>query len=130
MGWTYSVGDRRQIERKQMSIKQAVQVFSVLMQGSFSRVELARRADVTPKFAGRLLQTMKEQKMVYVIDYSNETDGRNRVKIYAMGDGVDAKPRATQSQEERSRKSYLRKVAAKKQANIKTTFVGGKGLWQ
>jgi hypothetical protein len=113
-----------------MSIQQAVQVFSVLMQGSFSRVELARRADVTPKFAGRLLQTMKKQKMVYVIDYSNETDGRNRVKIYAMGDGVDADPKPTQSQEARSRKSYLRKVTAKKQSNIKTTFVGGKGLWQ
>jgi hypothetical protein len=113
-----------------MSIQQAVQVFNALMQGSYSRVELARRADVTPKFAGRVLQMMKEQKMVYVIDYSNETDGRNRVKIYAMGDGVDAEPKPTQSQEARSRRSYVRKVAAQKQSNVKTTFVGGKGLWQ
>jgi DNA-binding IclR family transcriptional regulator len=113
-----------------MSIQQAVQVFNVLMQGSFSRAELARRADVNPKFAGRVLQMMKEQKMIYVIDYSNETDGRNRVKIYALGSGVDAEPKRTQSQEARSRKSYLRKVAAQKQANVKTTFVGGKGLWQ
>jgi hypothetical protein len=113
-----------------MSIQQAVQVFNVLMQGSFSRVELARRADVTPKFAGRVLQTMKEQKMIYVIDYTNEADGRNRVKIYALGSGVDAEPKPTQPQAARSRKSYVRKVAARKQANIKTAFVGGKGLWQ
>ena len=113
-----------------MSIQQAVQVFNALMQGSLSRVELARRADVTPKFAGRVLQMMKEQKMVYVIDYTNDTDGRNRVKLYALGDEEDAKPKRTQSQEDRSRRSYLKKVAVRKQANIKTTFVGGKGLWQ
>jgi hypothetical protein len=113
-----------------MSIYHTIKICNLLMQGSFSRVELARRADVNPKFAGRVLQMMKEQKMIYVIDYSNESDGRNRVKIYAMGDGVDAEPKPTQSQEARSRRSYVRKVAAQKRANIKTTFVGGKGLWQ
>jgi len=113
-----------------MSIHSTVKICNLLMQRSFSRAELALRADVTPKFAGRVLQEMKQQKMIYVIDYTNETDGRNRVKIYAFGDGVDAEPRRTQSQAARSRKSYVRKVAAQKQANIKTTFVGGKGLWQ
>lgn len=113
-----------------MSIQLAVQVFNVLMQGSYSRIELARRADVTPKFAGRVLQMMKEQKMIYVIDYSNESDGRNRVKIYAIGEGEDAQPRSSQPQEARSRKSYVKKVQARKIANIKTTFVKGVPLWQ
>ena len=113
-----------------MSIKQTVQIFNLMLQGSFSRLELARRADLNPKFVGRVLQMMKEQKLIYVIDYTNETDGRNRVKIYALGDGVDVEPKPSKTQEARSRKSYIKKVAAQKQANIKTTFVGGKGLWQ
>lgn len=113
-----------------MSTAKMVQVFSLLTQGPHSRVELAKRADWCPKSVGRLLKEMKKQKLIYVIDYTNETDGRNRVKIYALGDGVDAEPRRTQSQEARSRKSYLKKVAVRKQAEIKTTFVGGKGLWQ
>jgi hypothetical protein len=117
-------------EGGQMSIKQTVQVFDLLLQGSFSRVELARRAGTSPKFVGRVLQEMKAQKLIYVIAYTNQTDGRNRVKIYALGDEEDAQPIRSQSQEDRSRRSYLKKVAVQKQANIKTTFVGGKGLWQ
>jgi hypothetical protein len=113
-----------------MSIHKTVKIYKLLMQGSFSRVELARRSDCCPKFVGRVLQEMKAQKMIYVIDYTNETDGRNRVKLYTMGDGEDAEPKRTKTQAARSRRSYLRKVAAQKQSNIKTTFVGGKGLWQ
>lgn len=113
-----------------MSITQTVQIFDLLMQGPHSRIELALRSEATPKFVGKVLQEMKARKMIYVISYTNETDGRNRVKIYSMGDGVDAEPKRSRSQEERSRRSYLRKVAAQKQANIKTIFAGGKGLWQ
>ncbi len=113
-----------------MNIVQMVQVFKALMQGPASRLDLAERTGVPPKTVGKLLTELKAQKMIYVVDYTNETDGRNRVKLYTFGDGQDAQPKSTQSQEARSRRSYVRKVAAQKQANIKTTFVGGKGLWQ
>jgi transcription initiation factor IIE alpha subunit len=109
---------------------EAVQVFKAIIQGPVSRIALAKQIGANPKVVGKLLAEMKNQKMIHVIDYSNETDGRNRVKIYTLGDGVDAEPRRSQSQEERSRKSYVKKVRAIKQANIKTTFVGGKSLWQ
>jgi hypothetical protein len=46
-----------------------------------------------------------------------------------MGDGEDAKPIRATTQEQRSRKSYMRKVQRQKTREIKTTFVGGKGLW-
>ena len=113
-----------------MSIKQTVQIFGLLMQGPHSRIELAHRSESTPKFAGKVLQELKAQKMIYVIGYSNETDGRNRVKIYSMGYGVDAEPKRSQTQEARSRRSYAKKVAVRKQTNIKTTFAGGVSLWQ
>jgi DNA-binding HxlR family transcriptional regulator len=113
-----------------MSIKQTVQVFDLLLQGSFSRMELARRADISPKFVGRVLQEMKAQKLIYVIEYANQTDGRNRVKVFTLGNGVDAAPKKSRTQEERQRRSALRKAALRMQAEIKTTFVGNKGLWQ
>ena len=113
-----------------MNIVQMVTVFKALMQGPASRLELARRTGAKPNTVGRLLAELKAEKMIYVIGYSNEVDGRNRVKLYTFGDGEDAQPKSTQSQEDRSRKSYARKLAAKKQANIRTTFAGGKGLWQ
>ena len=113
-----------------MNIVQMVQVVKALMQGPASRLDLAARTGVPPKTVGKLLVELKRQEMIYVVDYSNEVDGRNRVKLYTFGDGEDALPKSTQLQEDRSRKSYMRKVAVQKQANIKTTFVGGKGLWQ
>ena len=113
-----------------MNDKQAVQVFKALMEGRASRLELAELTGANPKSVGRLLTEMKAQKMIYVIDYSNETDGRNRVKIYTFGDHEDAQPKATQSQEVRSRKSYAKKVRAVKAARIKTTFAGGVSPWQ
>ncbi len=113
-----------------MNVQQTVLLFKLMMQGSFSRIELAQRIDANPKSVGRFLNEMKAQKMIYVIDYTNETDGRNRVKIYALGQGEDAMPKSSQPQQVRSRRSYLKKVAEQKRANVKTTFVGGKGLWQ
>lgn len=113
-----------------MRDKQTVQVFKALMEGRASRLELAELTGANPKSVGRLLAELKAQKMIYVIDYSNETDGRNRVKIYTFGDGEDAQPRSSQSQEARSRKSYTKKMRAIKEARIKTTFVGGQSLWQ
>lgn len=113
-----------------MNIADAVQVFKALLQGPHSRLDLARKAQCNPKTVGKLLVELKAQELIYVVDYSNNTDGRNRVKIYALGQGEDAVPKSSQSQEVRSRRSYARKVTARKQANIKTTFVGGKGLWQ
>lgn len=112
-----------------MNNKQIVQVFKALMQGPFSRMDLSKQANSCPKAVGRLLKEMKAQKMIHVLDYSNQNDGRNRVKIYTIGDGVDAEPKRTQSQADRSRKNYLKKLAKANQVKIKTTFVGGRGLW-
>jgi len=113
-----------------MKTEEAVQVFKALLQGPHSRIELARKAQCNPKAVGKMLVEMKAQELIYIIAYSDQTDGRNRVKIYALGQGEDAEPRSTQPQQVRSRRNYARKVAAQKQANIKTTFIGGKSLWQ
>ena len=113
-----------------MNIGQTVQVIKAIMQGPASRLELAQRTGANPKTVGKLLAELKAEKMIYVIDYSNHTDGRNRVKIYAFGEGKDAGPRSTQSQEDRSRKSYLRKILAANEVIPKTKFAGGKSLWQ
>jgi hypothetical protein len=113
-----------------MNIEDAVQVFKALLQGPHSRLNLAQKAQCNPKIVGKLLAEMKAQELIYVVDYSKHTDGRNRVKIYALGQGEDAMPKSSQPQRVRSRRSYVRKVTAAKQAKIKTTFVGGRGLWQ
>lgn len=112
-----------------MNIVQMVTVFKALMQGPASRFDLAERTGAPPKTVGRMLTELKNQKMIYVIGYSNETDGRNRVKIYALGDYEDAQPVRSTTQEERSRKSYTKKVQAIKAARIKTTFAGGVSPW-
>jgi predicted ArsR family transcriptional regulator len=113
-----------------VNIAQTVRILKALMQGPASRIELANRVGLHPKSVGRVLTELKAQKMIYVVDYSNTIDGRNRVKIYTFGEGEDAQPKSTQSQEDRSRKSYLRKVAANSVFTPLTTFVGGKSLWQ
>ena len=112
-----------------MNIVQMVTVFKALMQGPASRFDLAERTGTPPKTVGKLLTELKAQKMVYVIDYSSSADGRNRVKLYALGDGEDAQPKDTQPQEVRSRRSYIKKVQAKNSFTPMTTFVGGKSLW-
>jgi len=112
-----------------MNIEQAVQVFKALMEGPASRQGLADKTGATPKAVGRMLTELKKQKMIYVIDYKNATDGRNRVKIYSFGDGEDAQPKQSQSQEDRSRRSYLKKKSIRNAFTPKTTFVGG-SLWQ
>ena len=112
-----------------MNIEQAVHVFKTLMEGPASRQGLADKTGATPKAVGRMLTELKKQKMIYVIDYTNESDGRNRVKLYVFGDGEDAQPRQSQPQQERSRRSYVKKVMAVKNARIKTTFIGGVSLW-
>ena len=113
-----------------MNTKQTVQAFKALMEGRASRLELAELTGANPKSVGRLLTELKAQKMIYVIEYSNETDGRNRVKLYTFGDGEDAQPVRAQPQEVRSRKSYAKKMQTIKAARIKTTFVGGVSLWR
>ena len=113
-----------------MNIEQAVQVFKALMEGPASRQGLADKTGATPKAVGRMLTELKKQKMIYVIDYTNEADGRNRVKLYTFGDGEDAQPKSAQPQEVRSRRSYVKKVRAIKDANIKTTFAGDTPLWR
>jgi len=112
-----------------MNIVQMVTVFKALMQGPASRLDLSERTGTPPKTVGRMLTELKAQKMIYVIGYSNPTDGRNRVKLYTLGDGEDAKPIGSKTQEERSRKSYARKMQAKNSFTPMTTFVGGKSLW-
>ena len=113
-----------------MNIVQMVTVFKALMQGPASRLDLSERTGAPPKTVGKLLVELKRQKMIYVIGYTNEADGRNRVKLYTFGDHEDAQPRQSQPQQERSRKSYVKKVRAIEAANIKTTFVVGVSLWQ
>jgi DNA-binding transcriptional regulator YhcF (GntR family) len=113
-----------------MNIADAVQVFKALMESPASRLDLAKLTKCNPKTIGRLLNEMRAQEMIYVAAYSGQTDGRNRVKIYAFGQGEDAQPRSSQSQAARSRKSYVKKVQAQKAAKIKTTFVKGVPLWQ
>lgn len=113
-----------------MNAGQVVQVFKCLLEAPHSRMGLAEKTGATPKAVGRLLTEMKAERMIYVISYSNANDGRNRVKIYALGDYKDAQPIQCKTQEERSRKSYAKRAIKIKQARIKTTFVGGKSLWQ
>ena len=113
-----------------MNDKQTALVFKALINGQASRLELAELSGANPKSVGRLLTEMKAQNLIYVIDYSNGHDGRNRVKIYTVGEGEDAKPQRSKSQEERSRKSYAKKMKIKMASRIKTTFVGGQSLWQ
>lgn len=113
-----------------MNIKQTVQAFKALMDGQASRMQLAELTGANPKSIGRLLTELKAQKMIHIISYSNKNDGRNRVKIYTFGDGEDAQPMRSKSQEERSLKSYTKKMRAIKAARIKTTFVGGVSPWQ
>ena len=113
-----------------MTMKKTVAVFAELLKGPATRYDLALKTDSNPKSVGRILNEMKAHKMIYVIGYTGESDGRNRLKVYSMGDGEDAKPIRPTEQEQRSRKSYLRKVQRRKIAAIKTTFVGGVSLWQ
>jgi DNA-binding MarR family transcriptional regulator len=111
-----------------MNITQSVSLFKTMLEGPISRNDLARKTNTCPKSAGRMIAEMKAQGMIYVIGYSNESDGRNRVKLYALGEGEDAMPVRVRTQEERSRKSYAKK---RDKAYIpKTTFVGGVSLWQ
>jgi len=111
-----------------MNIVQTVALFKALLERPVTRYDLARKANTCPKSAGRFLTEMKAQGLIYVIGYTNESDGRNRVKVYALGEGEDALPVRVTTQEERSRKSYLKKK--EKAYTPKTTFIGGVGLWQ
>jgi hypothetical protein len=112
-----------------MTMKKTVAVFAELLKGPATRYDLADKTGSNPKAVGRILNEMKAHKMIYVIGYTPDGDGRNRMKMYSMGDGEDAKPIRAIDQEQRSRKSYLRKVQRQRAAAVKTTFVGGKGLW-
>jgi hypothetical protein len=112
-----------------MTMKKTIAVFAELLEGPATRHDLALKTESNPKVVGRILNEMKARKMIYVSGYTPERDGRNRVKVYAMGNEEDAKPIRAVTQEQRSRRSYLRKVRREKAAAVKTTFVGGKGLW-
>ncbi len=96
-----------------MSMVKTVAVLKELLNGPATRYEISRKVDFEVRCVGRILTEMRKQGMIYVISYTNETDGRNRVKVWSLGEGEDAKPRQPQSQQERSRKSYLKKTAAK-----------------
>ena len=111
-----------------MNIVQTVSLFKALLEGPISRKELARKANTCPKSAGRFLTEMKAQGMIYVICYTHESDGRNRVKVYALGEGNDALPKRVTTQEERSRKSYVKRK--EKAYTPMTKFFGGVSLWR
>ena len=113
-----------------MTMKKTVAVFAELLKGPATRYDLADKTDSTPKSVGRILNEMKSHKMIYVIGYTPHSDGRNRLKVYSMGDGEDAKPARPTEQEQRSRKSYMRRLQRQKAAAVKTTFAGGVSLWQ
>lgn len=109
-----------------MNTGQVVGIFKCLLEAPHSRLSLAEKAGATPKMVGRLLTEMKAEGMIYVISYSNERDGRNRVKIYALGDHEDAQPLSAVPQEQRSRKSYLKKKAIRNPPKTKLMW----SLWQ
>jgi len=113
-----------------MTMKKTVAVFAELLKGPATRYDLALKTDSNPKSVGRILNEMKARKMVYVINYTSDGDGRNRLKVYSMGDGEDAKPIRATTQEQRSRKSYMRKLQRQRAREVKSTFVGGVSLWQ
>jgi hypothetical protein len=113
-----------------MTMKKTVAVFAELLKGPATRLNLADKTGSNPKAVGRILNEMKARKMIYVIGYTSDGDGRNRLKVYSMGDGEDAKPIRATTQEQRSRKSYMRQVQRQKARAIKSTFVGGVSLWQ
>lgn len=119
---------RRVHKDYQVNAAQMVQVFKCLLEGPNSRIGLAEKTGATPKAVGKLLTEMKAEGMIFVASYSNANDGRNRVKIYELGDGEDAEPLPSQSQESRSRKSYLKKKAKRNTYTPKTTLVWS--LWQ
>jgi len=112
-----------------MTMKKTVAVFAELLKGPCTRYDLADKTGSAPKSVGRILNEMKARKMIYIIGYTPDGDGRKRLKVYSMGDGEDAKPLRVTTQEQRNRKSYLRKVQRQKARAIKTTFVGGVSLW-
>jgi hypothetical protein len=112
-----------------MTMKKTVAVFAELLKGPATRYGLALKTDSDPKSVGRILTEMKACKMIYVIGYTPDGDGRNRLKVYSMGDGEDAKPLRVTTQEQRSRKSYMRKLQRQKARAVKTTFIGGVSLW-
>lgn len=109
-----------------MNIQHMVQVFKAILEGPQTRIGLAEKTGATPKAVGKMLTELKAQKMIYVISYSNERDGRNRVKIYALGDHEDAQPLSAVPQEQRSRKSYLKKKAIRNPPKTKLMW----SLWQ
>ena len=111
-----------------MNIKQTVSVFKALMQGPASRLDLAKHIDATPKTINKLLAEMRVQKLIYVIDYTNKNDGRNRIKVYSIGEGADVLPDSSLPQRVRSRKGYINKMKANP-SKPASTFVGGKSLW-
>lgn len=116
-----------------MNIPQTIQIFKALIRGPVSRMDLADQVGVCPKTIGKILVSLKAEKLIHVIDYTNRGDGRNRVKIYALGDGEDVLPTFAQTEEQRKRRSYLKKMRRIRQKKIPkpiTTFVGGKSLWQ
>ena len=112
-----------------MTMKKTVAVFAELLKGPSTRYDLADKTSSNPKAVGRILNEMKAHKMIYVIGYTPDGDGRNRLKVYSMGDGEDAKPIRAITQEQRSRKSYMRKLQRQKARAVKSTFVGGASLW-
>ena len=111
-----------------MTMRKTVAIFAELLKGPSTRFDLAHKTGSNLKAVGRVLNEMKAHKMIYVISYTGESDGRNRLKVYSMGEGEDALPVRVRTQEERSRKSYIKKK--ERGYTPKTTFAGGVGLWQ
>lgn len=128
-GFYCSDADIDDVEELSVNPVKTVRLLQALLTGPATRIELAQQSDINPKYVGEVLRELKKRDMAYVIDYTNNTDGRNRVKIWSLGEGEDAKPKRPQPQHVRSRKSYLKKVEAQRAVKIKTTFVGG-SLWQ
>lgn len=113
-----------------MNAPQVVEMLKALLQGPTTRFELAERTGLTPKTVGQVLTGLKDESLIHVLGHANASDGRNRVKVYTLGEGEDAQPQASRPQRLRSRKSYLKKVEANSDLNIKTTFAGGVSPWK
>lgn len=105
---------------------------AVMLEGPATRYEIAERADLNPKPVGKLIEALKKEGICYVIDWRRDAMGRAQNAVFSLGSGTDAPRKKPTEQTDRSRKSYLNRLAkqTKEQRNPKTTFVAGCNPWE
>lgn len=99
---------------------------AVMLEGPATRYEIAERADLNPKPVGRLIEALRKEGVCYVIDWRRDGMGRAQTAVFSLGNGTDAPRTRPTKQADRSRKSYLNKLAkqSQEQSTPRTSFVG------